>query len=224
MIWLLVILLPLLAGIAGAFISDGKKGTGYLYLIATLPALWLGLVETSGVSAQWFLLEAHFALDTPRQILLLLAGGWWTLSPILLPIELMDHITGEKSLGILYFGVATNLVAAFPIFLGGLIIALTAKFPSLNYWPTKRPLIPAGDFLVVILWLGAIGSKLLNRLLAKLEGWTKSVRSPEQILYQIIDDKRTVGITAATENLLRRWDVVGLSFLAMFLMLFLFLR
>jgi hydrogenase-4 component B len=78
MIWFLTICLPLLAAIIAAFLTAGRlRGSGFVFFIATIPALWLGLVEVSGVSAQWFLLEAHFSLDAPRRIILLLTATLW---------------------------------------------------------------------------------------------------------------------------------------------------
>ena len=77
MIWLLVILFPLLAAVFAALIPAGRKGTGLIFVLAALPALWLGLTETAGVTVQWPILETFFYLDTPRRILLLLTAILW---------------------------------------------------------------------------------------------------------------------------------------------------
>jgi hydrogenase-4 component B len=81
-----------------------KAGSGLIFVGATLPALWLGLVEVSGVTAQWFLLEAHFSLDTPRRIILLLTGILWATSGLFAGSYLKDDARrGEFSF---YFGAA----------------------------------------------------------------------------------------------------------------------
>jgi hypothetical protein len=85
MIWFLTIALPLLAAILAALVPAGRRGSGLIFVGATLPALWLGLVEVPGVTAQWFLLEAHFSLDTPRRIILLLTGILMGHSSVFLP-------------------------------------------------------------------------------------------------------------------------------------------
>ncbi len=102
MIWFLTIVLPLLAAILNAFLPTGRRGSGLIFVIATLPALWLGLAEVSGVTAQWFLLEGHFSLDTPRRILLLLTGILWAAAGLFSGSYLKDDARrGEFSF---YFG------------------------------------------------------------------------------------------------------------------------
>jgi formate hydrogenlyase subunit 3/multisubunit Na+/H+ antiporter MnhD subunit len=157
-------------------------------------------------------------------ILLLLAGGWWTMSPALLPAELMNHITKEKGIMAFFWNLFTNWNALWPITLGALVMVFTLKFAFLNRWPTKKPFLPPGDFLHVILLVGNQVTKLLQKGIALLESGSKSLRGPEKIFYRISDDKRTSQISASAESLLRRWEFVGIGFFIFFLMMFLLIR
>jgi formate hydrogenlyase subunit 3/multisubunit Na+/H+ antiporter MnhD subunit len=104
MIWFLTIVLPLLAAILTASYPPEGEESGLIFVGATLPALWLGLVEVSGVTAQWFLLESHFSLDTPRRIILLLTAILWATAGLFAGSYLKDDARrGEFSF---YFGAA----------------------------------------------------------------------------------------------------------------------
>ena len=157
-------------------------------------------------------------------ILLLLAGGWWTMSPALLPTELMNYITKEKGIMAFFWNLLTNWSALWPITAGLIMMALTLKFASLNWWPTKKPLLPPGDLLHIILLAGGPVVTLIRKGVSSLQSVRQSVRSPEQILHRIIDDKRTVEFSDSAETILRRWEVVGVGFFIFFLTLFLILR
>jgi hydrogenase-4 component B len=157
-------------------------------------------------------------------LLLLLAGGWWTMTPALLPTELLNHITKEKGIMAFFWNLFTNWSALWPITVGMIFMALTLKFAKLNKWPTKKPLLPAGDFVHIILLAGTLLAKLLRKGISLLESDMKSLQSPEKIFYRISDDKRTSQISATAESLLRRWEFVGIGFFIFFLTLFLFLR
>jgi hypothetical protein len=86
----------------------------------------------------------------------------------------------------------------------------------LNWWPTKKPLLPPGDFLHIILLVG-------NVCKASSEGnFFAGVRHeiaarPRENFYRISDDKRTSQISASAESLLRRWEFVGIGFFIFFL-------
>jgi hydrogenase-4 component B len=157
-------------------------------------------------------------------ILLLLAGGWWTMSPVLLPTELLNHIIAENGIMAFFWNRFTNWDALWPITVGVVVMALTLKFAPPNLLPTKKPLLPPGDFLHIIILAGNLFAKLLRKGISFLESGLKSVHSPERILYRILDDKRTSQISAAAETLLRRWEFVGIGFFIFFLTLYLLLR
>jgi len=157
-------------------------------------------------------------------LLLLLAGGWWTMSPALLPAELMNYITKDKGIMTFFLNRLTNWDALWPITVGVILMAFTLRFATLNWWPTKKPLLPAGDFLHIILLAGDLVAKLLRKGISLLESGMKSLQGPEKIFYRISDDKRTSQITAFAETLLRRWEFVGIGFFIFFLTLFLLLR
>ncbi|TVQ88627.1 MAG: hypothetical protein EA393_08510 [Bacteroidetes bacterium] len=156
-------------------------------------------------------------------ILLLLAGGWWTMSPALLPNDLMNYITKEKGIIAFFWNLLTNWGALWPITIGVLVMAFTLKFAMLNRWPTKNPLLPPGDFLHVILLALEKLAKLLRKGVSLLDSGMKSLQGPEKIFYRISDDKQTSQISAYAESLLRRWEFVGISFFIFFLTLFLLL-
>ena len=157
-------------------------------------------------------------------ILLLLAGGWWTMTPALLPTELLAHITGEKGMMAFFLNMLTNWGALWPITLGVVIMAFTLNFAFLNRWPTKNPLLPPGDFIHLILLAGDWVAKLLAKGISLLESGMQSIHSPEKIFYRLSDSKRTSQISASAEALLRRWEFVGIGFFIFFLTLFFFLR
>ena len=157
-------------------------------------------------------------------LLLLLAGGWWTMSPALLPTELMNYITKEKGIMAFFWNMLTNWSALWPITVGVILMALTLKIATLNRWPTKNPLLPAGDFLHIILLAGSLLAKLLQNGISLLDSGMKSLKGPEKIFYSISDDKRTSQISASAESILRRWEFVGIGFFIVFLTMFLFLR
>jgi hydrogenase-4 component B len=157
-------------------------------------------------------------------ILLLLAGGWWTMSPALLSTELLNYITGVKGIIAFYWKPLTNWNALWPIAAGALVMAFTQKFAVLNRWPTKKPLLPPGDFLHIILLVGNQFAKLLQKGISLLESGMTSLHGPEKIFYRISDDKRTSQISASAESMLRRWEIVGIGFFVFFLTLYLFLR
>jgi hydrogenase-4 component B len=157
-------------------------------------------------------------------ILLLLAGGWWTMSPVLLPTELLNHIIAENGIMAFFWNRFTNWDALWPITVGVVVMAFILKFAPPNLLPTKKPLLPPGDFLHIILLVGDLFVKLLRKVISFLESFLQSVRSPERILYKILDDKRTSQISASAETLLRRWEFVGIGFFIFFLTLYLLLR
>ena len=157
-------------------------------------------------------------------ILLLLAGGWWTMSSVLLPSELMNYITKEKGIMAFFWNLFTNWGALWPITLGVLVMVFTLKFAFLNRWPTQKPLLPAGDFLHIILMAGSLIPKVLRKGVSVLQSFMQSLHTPERIFYRILDGERTSQLSAHAEALLRRWEFVGIGFFVFFLTLFYFLR
>ena len=157
-------------------------------------------------------------------ILLLLAGGWWTMSSALLPAELMNYITKEKGIMAFFWNLFTNWGALWPITLGVLVMVFTLKFAFLNRWPTQKPLLPAGDFLHIILMAGSLIPKVLRKGVSVLQSFMQSLHTPERIFYRILDGERTSQLSAHAEALLRRWEFVGIGFFVFFLTLFYFLR
>ncbi len=156
-------------------------------------------------------------------ILLLLAGGWWTLSPALLPTGLMNHITKENGIMVFFWNRFTNWSALWPITVGIVVMAFTLRFATLNLWPAKKPLLPPGDFLHIILLAGDLFAKLLRKGISLLESGLHSVQGPEQIFYRVTDNKRTSQISDSAETTLRRWEFVGIGFFIFFLTLLLLL-
>jgi formate hydrogenlyase subunit 3/multisubunit Na+/H+ antiporter MnhD subunit len=156
--------------------------------------------------------------------LLLLAGGWWTMSPALLPTELLNHITKEKCIMAFFWNLFTNWSSLWPIALGAFVMAFTLKFAFLNRWPINKPLLPPGDFLHIILLAGNLFAKLLKKGNSLLRSGMPAVLGPEKFLYRILDDKRTSQFSASAEALLRRWEFIGIGFFIFFITLFLFLR
>lgn len=157
-------------------------------------------------------------------LLLLLAGGWWTMTPALLPTELLNNITKEKGIMAFFWNLSTNWSALWPITVGMIMMALTLKFATLNKWPTNKPLLPAGDFIHIIILFGTFFAKHLRKGIALLESGMKSLQSPEKLFYRISDDNRISQISATAESLLRRWEIVGIGFFIFFLTMLLFLR
>ncbi len=157
-------------------------------------------------------------------VILLFAGGWWTMSPLLLPGEFLTHVIGTKGVVAFFLNLMTNWSALWPIAVGLLIMAFTLKFASLNWWPTEKPLLPPGDFLHIILRAGAMLTKPLRTGISLLASGIQSVPGPEKIFYRISDSKRILQISAAAESLLRRWEYVGIGFFIFFLTLFFVLR
>ncbi len=156
-------------------------------------------------------------------IILLLAGGWWTMSPALLPADLLNHITGGKGIIAFFLNPVTNWASFWPILTGVLLMAFTLRFAFLKKWPTEKPLLPPGDFIHIILLVGNRLSAFLQKGISLLESGMKSLHGPEKIFYRISDDKRTSKISASAESVLRRWEFVGIGFFIFFLTLFLFL-
>jgi formate hydrogenlyase subunit 3/multisubunit Na+/H+ antiporter MnhD subunit len=158
-------------------------------------------------------------------ILLFFAGGWWTMSPALLPPELLSHIAKENGILAFFLNRLTNWNALWPVTIGVLIMAFTLKFGSDRYaWPTTRALLPPGDFLHIILRIGELFTKHIQNGITLLGNLIKSVYSPERILYSVLDDKRTSQISASAEKLLRSWEFVGIGFFIFFLTLYFLIR
>ncbi len=159
-------------------------------------------------------------------ILLLIGGGWWTMSPALLSTELMSYIIGEKGIMAFFWNPLTNWSGLWPILIttAALVMAFSLKFAFLNRWPTDKPLVPPGDLLYIILLAGYLVAKFLQKGISSLQPFMQSQHSAEKILYGILDDKRTIQISSYAEALLRRWEIVGIGFFIFFLTLFYFLR
>ena len=157
-------------------------------------------------------------------ILLLFAGGWWTMSPALLPAELMNHITKEKGIMAFFWNLITNWGALWPITIGAVVMVFTLKFAFLNRWPTEKPLLPAGDFIHVILMAGDPVAKGLQKGLDLLQSFMKTLHGPEKLFYRILDENRTIKISGSAESSLRRWEIFGISFFIFFMTMFFFLR
>lgn len=159
-------------------------------------------------------------------ILLLIAGGWWTMSPALLSAELMNHIVGEKGIITFFLNPLTNWSALWPILMtaGVLVAAFSLRFAFLNKWPTDKPMVPPGDLLYIILLSGYTVTKFLQRGISSLEAFMQTRHSTEKIFYRFMDDKRTIEFSTRAETILRRWDIVGIGFFIFFLTLLLFLR
>lgn len=157
-------------------------------------------------------------------VLLLLAGGWWTMSSTLLPPELMNYITKEKGIFAFFWNIITNWGALWPIAAGVMVMALSLKFATLNRWPTEKPLLPPGDFIHIILRAGDLLAMIIRKGISLLQSFMQSLSGPEKIFYRVMEDKRTSQISGSAENLLQRWEVVGIGFFLFFMTLFLFLR
>lgn len=157
-------------------------------------------------------------------LLLLLAGGWWTLSPALLPLELSEHITKGQSLAAVYLAPVSLWAALWPVAAGIVFLLLTLKVPRLNRWPSQQPLIPPGDFLVPIL---ATGRFLVGWVRVAIDGVAQTFSrsgSPEAAIYDVFEMPQTKRLTAGAEHFLRKWEVAGLSFLLLFVGLLFLLR
>ncbi|MCC5839514.1 MAG: hypothetical protein JJT96_05255 [Opitutales bacterium] len=157
-------------------------------------------------------------------LVLLAAGGWWTLSPVLLPLELSEHVTKGQPLAAVYLAPASLWAALWPVAAGALFFVLTLKVARLNRWPSQQPLVPPGDLLVPIL---AVGRFLVGRVQAGIDGIARSfsrTTSPEAVLYDVFEMPQTKRITGGAEHFLRQWEVAGLSFLLFFIGLLFLLR
>ena len=157
-------------------------------------------------------------------ILLLIAGGWWTMSPALLPMELMSYITKEKGIMAFFWNILTNWGALWPITTGVIVMVLSLRFAALNWWPTQKPLLPPGDFLFVIIPAGEQMAKVLRRGVSVLQSFMQTLQGPEKIFYRLLDEDRTLQISTAAESLLRRWEFVGIGFFIFFLTMYFFLQ
>lgn len=159
-------------------------------------------------------------------IFLLLAGGWWTMSPALLSTELMYLIIGKESILTFFWNPITIWTALWPIILtaAALVVVFTLKSSFLNRWIKEKPLIPPGDFLYVLIWIGNLFEKQIQKGIGIMQSFVETRHSAEKIIYKFIDNKKTIQISSTAEALLRRWEVVGISFFVFFLVLFLFLR
>src|SRR5690554_1798445 len=98
MIWLLTILLPLLAAVLTPFWPAAKRGAGWVFAAAAVPALWLGLVEVSGITLPWLFLGSDFSLDTPRRIILLLTAILWATAGLFAD-DYLRHRSEERRVG-----------------------------------------------------------------------------------------------------------------------------
>jgi hydrogenase-4 component B len=156
-------------------------------------------------------------------LLLLLAGGWWTMSPALLPAELMNYITKEKGIMTFFSNLLTNWSALWPISIGLILMALSLRFVTFNWWPTKKPLLPPGDLLHIILLAGDPLAKFLRKGVSLLKAFMETLQGPEKIFYRLSDDERASQISAGAESILRRWEFVGIGFFIFFLTMFLLL-
>ena len=157
-------------------------------------------------------------------ILLLLAGGWWAMSPALVPADLLNHIAGEKGITGFFLNRLTNWSALWPISVGVILMVLTLRFATFNWWASKKPLIPPGDFLHIILIAGNYLAKFLRKGISLLESGTKSLQSPERIFYRMSENKRTSQFSSSAETVLRRWEFAGIAFVVFFLAMFFLLR
>jgi hydrogenase-4 component B len=233
---------------AGALAIAGAPLTGGLwtkYLLktflgeTTLPGAQIFVLLLTFSAVTTTLLLSHFLhllhrIKAPSEkvapvfllpwLLLLLAGGWWTMTPALLPTELLNHVIAEKGIMGFFWNRLTNWDAFWPISAGVVVMALILKFAPPESLPTKKPLLPPGDFIHVILLAGNLFAKLLRKGIPLLVSLRQVERSPERILYRILDDKRTSQISASAETFLRRWEFVGIGFFIFFLALFLLLR
>lgn len=157
-------------------------------------------------------------------VLLLLVGGWWTLSPILLPPELSDHLTKDQAISALYFSPGTLWASFWPILLGAFILILTIKIHALNRWPSEKPFLPPGDLLNPLVALGGGMARALQKLISFTTFLTSRATSPEETIYRWFEGPRTKRATDGGETFLRRWEIVGLSFLLLFFALLFVLR
>lgn len=156
--------------------------------------------------------------------LLLLAGGWWTLSPLLLPPDLADFVTKGQSLAACYFAPDALWAALWPVGLGALLFVASLKIDRLNRWPAQQPLIPPGDALIAILAAATMCASSLRRAFNRIAPFAARIHSPEHTLYRLLDLPVTKKTTDAAEIFLRRWEVVGISFLVLFFTLLYILR
>ncbi len=156
-------------------------------------------------------------------LLLLVAGGWWTMSPMLLPPGLQSHVAKDNGMVAFFLDRLTNWSSLWPIGVGVILMALSLRVAFFNWWPVKKPALPPGDLLHLILPAGGPLQQGLGKAIAGLQGFMQRLYSPERLFYKLLDAKRTSRISARAETLLRRWEVVGIAFLLFFLTLFYFL-
>lgn len=158
--------------------------------------------------------------------LLLAAGGLWTMSPALLPEGFANEVLKGKKMTAFFLNPRTVLNSLWPILLGagGLAAAYTFK-PSLRAPHAKdKPLLPPGDILFVLLRVGEIFEKQINKAIGWLRAFADTRHSAEKIMYKFTDNEKIIRISTRAEALLRRWEVVGISFFIFFLALFFLLR
>lgn len=209
--------------------KTGLPGIDFLAYLLTLSAISTTLL----LSRFLHLLrqtESPKTSTVPSYILpwffLLLAGGWWTMSPTLLPEGLMYQILGEKDILAFFWNPLTIWSALWPIVLtaGAFVVIFSLKSSFLNRWIKDKPLIPPGDFLYLILWMGELFQKPIQKGIALIQTFGESRLSAEKIIYKFIDYKKTIQISTGAESILRRWEIVGLSFFVFFVALFFLLR
>lgn len=242
-IWRIVMWAGLVIGvlaIAGAPLTGGLWTKYFLKTFlgeVALPgsALMLQLLTISAIATTLllgrflFLLGRIKAPETKNPppylfpwIILIFAGGWWTLNSVLLPFELADHVTKGNSLAHFFFSFGTIWDSFWPVALGAALLIATQKWKVLNRWPTAEPIIPPGDFLVFL--LNSWGSFIRMGKKLRPQSWFLHFEHPDRKLYGIVRGSRTKKFSLGAEDLLRRWEVVGICFILLFMILFLILR
>ena len=207
--------------------ESGLPGTATLLLLLSATA-----ITTILLLSRFLQLLSHIKAPSVKAapafllpwVLLLLAGGWWTLSSLLLPAELRTHIVGEKGMLDFFLNLPTNWAAFWPLAIGLLLMAIGLKLIPRKWWPTKEPLLPPGDLIHPILWMGAGLGRWIGKMVTWLDAVAKALHGPETMFYRLSDSKRSTQITAAAEALLRRWEYAGIGFFIFFLILFFLLR
>lgn len=108
--------------------------------------------------------------------------------------------------------------AIFPILisLGIFIVFLSFPFSIFEKQSRNVSLIPPGDFLYVIIFILKYFKSFIQKRIDILRSRTDKLYNPEKLLYKFLDNERTIGFSLLVETFLKRWEVVGLFFLAFF--------
>ncbi|MCC5814007.1 MAG: hypothetical protein JJT78_04565 [Leptospira sp.] len=161
-------------------------------------------------------------------LFLLIAGGLWTISPLLLTEDLRDHITQEINIAFLFWNPYYIWNSILPIFLGiGIYVVVFILYKRLagsKNESNRNPIVPPGDLIHIIILFFDKFNTIFQKRIAILQSHFQNKITIEIFMYRLIDDKKTIQVSDDIETYLRRWDVVGIAFFIFFIALFLFLR